>query len=765
MSDDSRILEDAIPASWAYGLVRLCGVEPHTHGVRQKDGSWKQQPCPTPGKRPTDTGFNKVAETRWKTGGDPTPHVVLSQRALDEGYNLGLVPPPGLIVIDCDTAATVDWLDELAPAGTPVMKRTERSAHYYFRVPIDIGELKAKRIAWANSDEETFAMDLRVAGKSQAVVPPSRHASGEHYRWLTPLPDDPADVPYLPPQLEEVLKAHHAPTAAERRNPDEIPGHDRIRSFVNRWCRYATTKEEVRVRAMAYADKVYADRPERRDEACAEGGEVDRLIDSGWDRYGGAAPLDQDRTDQGYADHFAASNEDWIYDPVSKVWYHHNDGLWSQRDATWLRREVGRLNDKLLEDAVEEIVDAARRERLMLMHRQLRMTNKVTAVVRRLEANSAFEVSRLDHDANLLLMGDDGHGVRQVFELNTLNLRDAAFEDYMTRQMGAGFVVTEEWIRHKWEQFLVDTFPDPDVRAYVHRAVGMTVLGQSKEHAIFFLYGRGGSGKSTFLNALLAAFGSYAVKSGFATFVGDKALNDSAPTPDIARLRGVRLVVCSEIPDKARLGARMKDLTGGDRLVGRELYGKPFEFEPRFTAWVAGNVPPEADFLDSGIERRLRVVPADHACAQPNPALLAIFSSPAGRAVVVDWVIRGLQAYQQNGGLGSCAAVRQAQTEYWAALNPVEEWFRGAYRVGPGEVSSTELYHEFLVWMEDTHGLKASNSAVPNARKFGKAIARLGPSAAKTTGGKRVWRGLSPIERSGVKTRNKSVKLPNLQEE
>ena len=61
-----------------------------------------------------------------------------------------------------------------------------------------------------------------------------------------------------------------------------------------------------------------------------------------------------------------------------------------------------------------------------------------------------------------------------------------------------------------WHEFLKRTTDgDSDLQSYLQRVAGYSLTGDTSEHALFFAYGVGANGKSTFLNAVSGMIGDY----------------------------------------------------------------------------------------------------------------------------------------------------------------------------------------------------------------------------------------------------------------
>lgn len=84
----------------------------------------------------------------------------------------------------------------------------------------------------------------------------------------------------------------------------------------------------------------------------------------------------------------------------------------------------------------------------------------------------------------------------------------------------------------------------------------------------------------------------------------------SAINSDIARLKGARLVTSVEPNEGVRINeGLLKQLTGDDTVTARKLYSEEFEFKPEFKLWMATNHKPIIRGTDTGIWRRIHMIP------------------------------------------------------------------------------------------------------------------------------------------------------------
>ena len=186
-----------------------------------------------------------------------------------------------------------------------------------------------------------------------------------------------------------------------------------------------------------------------------------------------------------------------------------------------------------------------------------------------------------------------------VVDLRTGAAREPDRAAMMTRSTSVAPATGEP---ARWLQFMREvTSGDEEVVSYLQRVLGYSLTGSTREHAMFQLIGDGGNGKSVLLNTASKIMGDYAVTAGMDTFVASRG--DRHPT-DLAKLDGARLVAASETTEgRAWDEARIKQLTGGDRIAARYMRQDFFEFTPRFKLLIVAN---HAPVLPARIERSRR---------------------------------------------------------------------------------------------------------------------------------------------------------------
>ncbi len=230
-----------------------------------------------------------------------------------------------------------------------------------------------------------------------------------------------------------------------------------------------------------------------------------------------------------------------------------------------------------------------------------------------------------------------------------------------------------------FEQFLEQTMPDPDLRAYVQRLAGYSANGAATEHYLPFLHGPGANGKSVLLNVIIGVLGGYATTTPPGFLLEGGRDDESA----IARLRGLRLVVASEVaPTAAFDEAKIKVLTGGDLITARHLFGRHFTFTPSHTLWLAGNHQPRVDAGGESFWRRLRLIPFLHTVPreQRNPKLTSTILEQEA-AGVLRWIVDGAVAAYRD-GLGDPAAVLAATKTYAAEEDHLARFLSDCLVVG-----------------------------------------------------------------------------------
>ena len=277
----------------------------------------------------------------------------------------------------------------------------------------------------------------------------------------------------------------------------------------------------------------------------------------------------------------------------------------------------------------------------------------------------------------------------------------------------------------KWLAFLDRIFDsNADLIAFMHRAIGYTLTGSTDEHCLFFLYGTGANGKSTFLEVLRMVMGDYYVTTSIEALLASDV--SGGATPYVAAMAGMRMAMASEMPEGRRFNESLvKDITGGGAITARHLYGEPFEFDASHTMWISGNHKPRITGTDEGIWRRIRLVPFDVTIPEherrPMQEILEEFR--AELPGILRWVVQGAVAWY-DWGLPKSDTVDRATMQYRGDEDIVARFIAEECIIGRDvQVLKHHLFDAWQRWTE-RESEKAANGW--SQRRFTEQIVRKG---------------------------------------
>ena len=246
-----------------------------------------------------------------------------------------------------------------------------------------------------------------------------------------------------------------------------------------------------------------------------------------------------------------------------------------------------------------------------------------------------------------------------VLDIESCNLVPVCPELRVSKRCAVAFNPTAKCPR--FEKFLAEVAPAPELRRFLRRLIGYCLTGNVNEHIFPFLYGHGANGKSVFVELFAWMLGDYSRKLATDMLMHHNR-NPQGPSPDIVSLKGTRFAYANETEEGRRLAeARIKELTGGDTLIGRVPYGKAaITFRPTHKLFMVGNHKPDITDMSAGMWRRVALVPFDQTIPEGDrdPKLLQKLQQEGSG--ILNWALVGLQDYLRIGGLHLPTSVRAA---------------------------------------------------------------------------------------------------------
>jgi putative DNA primase/helicase len=374
--------------------------------------------------------------------------------------------------------------------------------------------------------------------------------------------------------------------------------------------------------------------------------------------------------------------------------YCHSTGSWFRwNGVTWEKDETGLAFQWAREHARKCAAELDEKKRYITSK-----TSFASGVERFSKVDPAIAVTISYWDRDPWLLGTPGGTV----DLKTGQLRPSRQDDGITKLISCA--PTDDPCP-RWLRFLAETTgEDWELIRFLQQWCGYALTGLTREHALVFVYGLGGNGKTVFLNLVAYILQGYATTAAMDTFTASQS--DKHPT-DLAMLRGARLVTASETEEgRAWAESRIKQMTGGDRISARFMRQDFFEFTPQFKLMIVGNHKPVLRNVDEAARRRFLIVPFERKPENPDRELEEKLKAEA--AGILRWMIEGCLDWQAN-GLVKPPSVLAATAEYFSDQDLFAHWLAEECDCEPGNTHKSETSGKlFKSWKE--YALAAGNS-------------------------------------------------------
>lgn len=319
-----------------------------------------------------------------------------------------------------------------------------------------------------------------------------------------------------------------------------------------------------------------------------------------------------------------------------------------------------------------------------------------------------------DHDQQWIVF-EDG----QVLDTN--NLKGGLLPPSPTRAVNRKMGTTlGEGTAENWLKSLKDREIPADQQRYLQVAAGAAMLGRGDAKNIVTLVGVSNTGKSSYIETLITAFGGYASKLPAGAIVAKTSTNFEQH-----KARGARFIYLEE-PYEARTDdSFLKDLSGGGGLVSTQQKGRDVvEWRPQGVLHIGANHVPHINTQDDAIVKRMNIVgfnrkftPADGVFHKDIHLWLVEQEGPQ----IARWIYEGALEYDRLGYLPVPASMTESARENVAEASPALLWLKDQFEtkrlvdcrtveetVMPTKMAPADksLYDSFRAWCFDEGVIK-----------------------------------------------------------
>ena len=677
---------------------------------------------------------------------------------LSKGNNIGLIlgVTSGLLDLDLDCRESKSLADIILPVPIGAFDRgTTDSGHYLYKATTT-----GPRKSFTSADKSTL-VELRGDG-SQTMMPPSVHPYGVQLAF-TSLNEEAKTVDYV-----ELLKVVNLLAACSEiaQNWREGCRHELALSFsgfarkhglepnftmriLQRICQIAHDPEvEDRLNAVRSTftrplesvigfsglleclgeptAKRIADRFTAHSGKAIQGtdlvstqSKIDGVVNYG--QFSDKANVTEAKMGTAFAEWLDGKA---VYVFEKKQWMIWNGCYWEADQ----RSLITRLAYQFVTDAKAALVDIGKYSDLSNLS-QFESINRLENIAKFATTDRSVSASEFDTDPFLLAASD------MWIDLNSGKTIAPDPSKLVSKALSVNYDQAADC--PNFMKFLDDIFErNHELIGFVQRAIGYSLTGSTSEQCLFIMIGDGANGKSTFINVINKLLGLYGSTAASQTLIanGGNSIGD-----DLVDLIGARLITVSETEEGQSLAeAKIKQMTGGDRLKGRPLYGTHIQFNIIGKLWLATNSLPQINNTDHGIWRRIKAIPFNRTfSAEEQDKTLGdkLIQELPG---ILNWAIEGCLAWQEH-ELQTPQIVEDQVAEYKSAMDSISQFVRDECEQDGNHVyAASKFYQAYRDWCGSAGRKPQSQTA------FKRALEKLNGVYQQRSSSGLQWHGIQP---------------------
>ena len=255
----------------------------------------------------------------------------------------------------------------------------------------------------------------------------------------------------------------------------------------------------------------------------------------------------------------------------------------------------------------------------------------------------------------------------------------------------------------KFERFLAEVLPDPEIRESAQMMAGLCLVPDTSLNVFFTLYGPAGTGKSTFLHVFSELIGlSNICHVPFASFAEKFSIGQL--TENLVNIIGEGNTETAREMGIGAVESVLKDIADGGFVTVERKYCVPYMAAATARCIIATNMLPSFADKSDAIWDRLRVIPFEvrfRGTDRENPGLrkeIVAEEMPG----VFNWAVQGLAKLRKLTRFPETVRGMALKNEHRSGCDHEREFLDEVCEPDPtGVMPRQPLYRKYVGWMRD----------------------------------------------------------------